>query len=136
MHCCKPTGRHTQTGNADIARQFLNCQNSLEHHQFRTSTTHTTQQVMSKSFDYGSSENHVEKRQELSEQLQSFLTELQKDCGTREQWPHHDRFAGEAEFWLQVHKALLGAAAELPERCTSLLLICLLYTSPSPRDRG
>ena len=78
---------------------------------------------MSKSFDYGSSENHVEKRQELSEQLQSFLTELQKDCGTREQWPHHDRFAGEAEFWLQVHKALLGAAAELPERCTSLLLI-------------
>jgi len=66
---------------------------------------------MSKSFDYGSSENHVEKRQELSEQLQSFLTELQKDCGTREQWPHHDRFAGEAEFWLQVHKALLGADA-------------------------
>lgn len=78
---------------------------------------------MSNSLDYNSAENHVEKRSELSEQLQRYLTDLQKDCGAREQWPHHDRFAGEAEFWLQVHKALLGAAAELPQRCTSLLLV-------------
>lgn len=78
---------------------------------------------MSKSFDYSALENHVEKRHGLSEQLQSYLATLQKDCGTREQWQHHKRFAGEAEFWLQVHKALLGAAAELPDRCTSFLLI-------------
>lgn len=77
----------------------------------------------SNTFNYGSTDNHVEKRHELSEQLQVYLAELQQDCGTREQWPHHERFAGEAEFWLQVHKALLGAAAELPERCASLLLI-------------
>ena len=78
---------------------------------------------MSNSFDYSSDENHVGKRRELSEQLLVYLAELQQDCGTREQWPHHDRFAGEAEFWLQVHKALLGAAAQLPERCASLLLV-------------
>ncbi len=78
---------------------------------------------MSKSFDYSAQENHVEKRHELSAHLQSYLADLQKDCGTREQWSHHQRFAGEAEFWLQVHKALLGAAAQLPERCTSLILV-------------
>ena len=78
---------------------------------------------MPDSFDYESATHHVAKRSELSEQLQSLLTELQVNCGAREQWPHHQRFAGEAEFWLQVHKALLGATSTLPERCTSLLLV-------------
>jgi len=78
---------------------------------------------MSDTFNYNTDANHVEKRHELSLQLKTHLTEMQNDCGTREQWQHHERFAGEAEFWLQVHKALLGAAAQLPERCTSLLLV-------------
>lgn len=74
-------------------------------------------------FDYHIAANHVEKRSELSSQLQSQLSELQKESGNRDQWPQHHRFAGEAEFWLQVHKALLGAAAELPARCASLMLV-------------
>lgn len=78
---------------------------------------------MTQSLDYESATNHVEKRSALSDELQRVLTDLQKQTGTRDQWAHHHRFAGEAEFWLQVHKALLGAAAELPQRCASLLMV-------------
>lgn len=78
---------------------------------------------MSDSFIYNSKINHVEQRSELSDQLQQQLSDLQSISGTRDEWPQHKRFAGEAEFWMQVHKALLGAAAELPDRCASLLLL-------------
>ena len=77
---------------------------------------------MSEPFIYESEHNHVEKRSELSDQLQQQLTELQTVSGKRDQWPQHHRFAGEAEFWTQVHRALLGATAELPQRCASLML--------------
>ena len=77
---------------------------------------------MSDPFIYESEHNHVEKRSELSDQLQQQLTELQTVSGKRDQWPQHHRFAGEAEFWMQVHRALLGATAELPQRCASLML--------------
>lgn len=87
---------------------------------------------MSESLDYESTIHHVEKRSALSEELQTALTELQKQGGTRDQWPHHKRFAGEAEFWLQIHRALLSAAAELPARCTALMLI---LDNPSERRK-
>lgn len=77
---------------------------------------------MSDTFNYDAAQNHVEQRSELSEQLQQQLTQLQTVSGTRDEWPQHHRFAGEAEFWMQVHKALLGATAELPQRCASLML--------------
>ncbi len=78
---------------------------------------------MPDTFNYESATHHVEQRSALSAELQRVLTDLQKQSGTRDEWPHHQRFAGEAEFWLQVHKALLGAAAELPQRCAALILV-------------
>lgn len=84
------------------------------------------------SIDYDSGIHHVEKRSALSDELQSALISLQKESGTRNQWQHHHRFAGEAEFWLQVHKALLGAAAELPGRCAALMLV---LDNPSERKK-
>ena len=77
---------------------------------------------MTTPFDYDSIANHVEKRSELSKQLQLQLAELQTLSGTRDQWHHHTRFAGEADFWMQVHKALLSATAELPNKCGALML--------------
>ncbi len=78
---------------------------------------------MSDTFIYNSKDNHVEQRCELSALLQKHLHELQSVVGTRDEWPLHKNFAGEAEFWMQVHKALLGAAAEFPDRCATLLLL-------------
>lgn len=77
---------------------------------------------MPDTFNYDAEQNHVEKRSALSESLQKQLHELQSATGTREQWSSHHRFVGEAEFWMQVHKALLSASSELPQRCASLML--------------
>jgi len=77
---------------------------------------------MTTSFDYDSIANHIEKRSELSNQLQLQLVELQSISGKRDEWHQHTRFAGEAEFWMQVHKALLIATAELPNKCGALML--------------
>jgi len=78
---------------------------------------------MPNTFDYQSNSHHVEKRSELSEQLQTQLQEMQTLTGKRDAWAKHARFAGEAEFWLQVHRALLGASAQLPQRCASFMLV-------------
>jgi len=78
---------------------------------------------MTEPFNYDAAVHHVEKRSGLTDQLHSLLAELKQQSGARENWPQHERFAGEAEFWLQVHKALLGAVAELPQRCSSLMLV-------------
>lgn len=74
-------------------------------------------------FNYESKVHHVEQRHELSTALREELKALQKAAGTRDDWSKHHRFAGEAQFWLQVHQALLGASAELPSRCASLMLV-------------
>jgi len=63
---------------------------------------------MTEPFNYDAAVHHVEKRSGLTDQLHSLLAELKQQSGARENWPQHERFAGEAEFWLQVHKALLG----------------------------
>ena len=87
---------------------------------------------MTESFDYESEANHIEKRLALSDELQLALTDLTTVCGERDQWPQHQRFAGEVEFWLQIHNALRGAANELPERCAAWLL---LLDEPAARKK-
>lgn len=78
---------------------------------------------MPEPFDYESATHHIVKRSALSDELRLALTDLTKACGSRDQWSQHQRFSGEAEFWLQIHKALRGATDELPQRCAAHLLI-------------
>ncbi len=78
---------------------------------------------MSNAFNYDSAIHHIEKRSALSEELRASVDQLQAQSGTRAQWIDHHRFAGEAQFWVQVHEALLRAVSQLPLRCTELLLV-------------
>ena len=72
---------------------------------------------MDKTFDYSDPENHVERRTAMSPTLRGGLIDVPRDA-----WADDPRFQGEPAFWLQIHRALLDAAAELPRRCERLLL--------------
>ena len=86
---------------------------------------------MPDNFNYSDKLNHVEQRSELSVLLKHQITELQSSTGGRADWPKHTRFAGEAEFWMQVHRALLGATSTLPQRCATMMLL----DEPSERKK-
>ncbi|GIL00966.1 MAG: hypothetical protein BroJett030_08650 [Alphaproteobacteria bacterium] len=60
-------------------------------------------------FIYDAPDNHVEMRSDISAELRRSLFEV-----SREDWPSHPRFRGEAEFWTQIHAGLLNASAALP----------------------
>ena len=72
---------------------------------------------MDNDFSYADPENHVTRRAALSATLRGGLIDVPRDA-----WADDPRFRGEPEFWLQIHRALLDAAAELPRRCERLLL--------------
>lgn len=67
-------------------------------------------------FDYSSPENQLESRSAMSGTLRGGLIQLPRDA-----WADDPRFRGEPEFWLQIHKALLEASAELPVLCEQLM---------------
>ncbi len=63
-----------------------------------------------KSFDYNLPQNHVERRQGLSDALKKSLAAYPAD-------PTRNSYQGEAQFWLQIHQGLLRTSATLPNWC-------------------
>lgn len=63
---------------------------------------------MSDAFVYDSPENHVEQRSGVSPSMREKLFRI-----PREEWLGYPRFKGEPEFWLEIHKGLLGASDAL-----------------------
>lgn len=72
---------------------------------------------MDNTFSYAHPENHVAHRPGLSPTLRGGLIDVPRDA-----WANDPRFRGEPQVWLQIHRGLLAAAAELPRRCERLLL--------------
>lgn len=67
-------------------------------------------------FDYTAPQNQLVTRSAMSDILRGGLIQLPRDA-----WATDPRFSGEAEFWLQIYRALLEASAELPVLCEQLM---------------